>query len=113
MYMTFFAGLPCAKMISFPRNLPTFLPRPVESSNDFTSKTALSDLVFLGERGLTDLRRTAEDMLGETSTNSGACSISRVQYWILTYSVPLSPRLLIRACSEDRLQVIPSGSGEL
>src|SRR6266568_9058635 len=109
--MTSFAGSPCAKTISFPRNLPTFLPRPVESRNDFTSKTALLDLVFLGERrGLTVLRRIAEDMLGENSTGSGACSMPSIQYWILAYSVHAFSDYSL---SQRSLKAIPSGSGEL
>src|SRR4030095_13118837 len=76
MYMTFFAGSPCAKTVSFPRNLPTLLPRPVESRNNFTSNAGPLKLAFLRERrGLTGLRRTTEDTIVQNSMDYGAFSI--------------------------------------
>src|SRR3984885_954276 len=56
--MTFVAGAPCAKTISFARNVLTFLPRPAESRNNFTSNAEILKIVSLGERRVfTDLRR--------------------------------------------------------
>src|SRR5258707_13722920 len=49
--MTLFAGSPCAKTFSFPRNLPTFLPKPAESRNNCTSKAGLDSFAFLGSEG--------------------------------------------------------------
>src|SRR6202158_3079227 len=51
MYITVFAGAPCAKTVSFFRNLSTFLPRPAESRNNFTSKAGLLEFALVGERG--------------------------------------------------------------
>src|SRR6266403_1109465 len=76
--MTLFAGSPCAKTFSFPRNLPTFLPKPAESRNNFTSKTGLRKFAFLGERGAsTGTRRTASDTMHQNSmdTNPAGCAI--------------------------------------
>src|ERR1700685_1794985 len=50
MYMTCLAGSPWAKMVSFLANLPTLLPRPVESRKRFTSKTRLFDFARGGAR---------------------------------------------------------------
>src|SRR4029077_11071227 len=83
MYMTFFAGSPCAKTVSFPRYLPTFLPRPVESRNNLTSNAGPPKLTFLRERRrLTGLRRTTKDMLNQNSMDSAGCS-KPVQYLVL------------------------------
>src|SRR5580693_9326463 len=69
MYITFFAGSPCAKTVSLARNLPTFLPRPVESRNNFTSKAGLFEIAFRGERRtLKDSRRAAENAIRKNST---------------------------------------------
>src|ERR1700676_4242871 len=76
--MTLFAGSPCAKTVSFPRNMPTFLPKPAESRNNCTSKTGLPKFAFLGERGaLTDTRRTASDTMHQKSmdTHLAGCAI--------------------------------------
>src|SRR5712664_2260257 len=68
MYMTFFAGSPCAKMVSSPRNLSTVLPRPAESRNNFTSKARLLKFALGGERrALTETRRGAEDSMSQNS----------------------------------------------
>jgi hypothetical protein len=61
MYMTLCAGLPCAKTVSFPRNLATLLPRPPESRNNFTSNAGIPEFAFRGERGtLAGTRRTVD-----------------------------------------------------
>src|SRR6267143_4591894 len=78
MYMTFFAGSPCAKTVSFFRNLPTLLPKPVESRNDCASKAGLLDFAFLGERRtLTDTRRGLQDSIRQNSMEreSAECTI--------------------------------------
>ena len=49
--MTCFAGSPCLMTISFARNLATFLPRPAESRNNFTSKTGIPEFALLKEGG--------------------------------------------------------------
>src|ERR1700719_2329826 len=113
MYMTLCAGSPCAKTVSFPRNFPTFLPRPTESRNNFTSNKGLLKLAFLRERRrLTGLRRITVDMLNQNSMDFGwlfkTCPILAVQYWTLR-----PPRVLILARSEDHSNAIPSGSGAL
>src|SRR4030095_2437101 len=76
MYMTFFAGSPCEKTVSFPSNLSTFLPRPAESRSEFTSNAGTLRFAFLWERrGLTGLRRTTEGTIAQISMDSAACSI--------------------------------------
>src|ERR1700720_2224609 len=68
MYMTVFAGAPCAKTVSFFRNLSTFLPRPAESRNNFTSKAGFLEFALLGERGtLRDARLGADDTMRQNS----------------------------------------------
>src|SRR6267143_5736544 len=68
MYMTVFAGAPCAKTVSFFRNSSTFLPRPAESRNNFTSKAGFLEFALLGERGtLRDTRLGADDTMGQNS----------------------------------------------
>src|SRR6266850_404934 len=68
MYMTVFAGSPCPKTVSFPRNFSTFLRRPAESRNNFTSNTRLLEFAFLGERWTgTVARRAAEDTMRQNS----------------------------------------------
>src|SRR5690242_20475263 len=63
MYMTLFAGSPCAKMVSFPRNLDTILPRPADSRNSCTSKTGrLESTVGGGRRSLAGMRRVGKDL---------------------------------------------------
>src|SRR5580693_4580768 len=68
MYITFFAGSPCAKTVSFPRNLATLLPRPAESRNNCTSKAGLLEFAFLAE-GVTGTgtRRAAVDTIAYNS----------------------------------------------
>lgn len=62
--MTFFPGSPCAKTVSFLRNLATFLPKPAESRNDCTSKARLRKFAFVEERRVwADARRTEDTML--------------------------------------------------
>src|ERR1700731_3811314 len=69
--MTLFAGSPCAKTFSFPRNLPTFLPKPAESRNNCTSKAGIDNFAFLEEQGaFMDTRRTARDTMRENSTGN-------------------------------------------
>jgi len=76
MYMTFLAGPPCEKTVSFLRKSTTFLPRPVESRNRFTSNWGLLELVFLRElRALTGLRLTSEDTIFQNSVDFLAGSI--------------------------------------
>src|SRR6266403_3506228 len=78
MYMTVFAGAPCAKTVSFFRNSSTFLPRPAESRNNFTSKAGFLEFALLGERGtLRDTRLGADDTMGQNSMEPDAadCSI--------------------------------------
>src|SRR5271154_1966017 len=78
MYITFFAVSPCAKTISFLRNLATFLPRPVESRNNFTLKARLLDFFFLGKRRTpTDALRAAVGTIGKNimERDSENCSI--------------------------------------
>src|SRR6266436_1759276 len=78
MYMTLFAGSPCPKTISLPRNSATFLRRLAESRNDCTLNARILDFPFLGEREtLTDTRRAAEDTVRQSSmdTDSVYCSI--------------------------------------
>src|SRR6266436_1855399 len=68
MYMTFLAGSPCPKTVSFPRNFSTFLLRPAESRNNCASNARLLEFAFLGERRTgTDARRTAEDTMRQNS----------------------------------------------
>src|ERR1700683_1262919 len=78
MYITLLAASPCAKTVSFLSNLPTFLPRPVESRNDFTSNAELLEFVFRGERGvLAATRVLAEDCMPQNSirTSAANCAI--------------------------------------
>src|SRR6266849_4020023 len=78
MYMTLFAGSPCPKMISLPRNSATLLRRPAESRNDCTSNARILNFPFLGEREtLTETRRAAEDIARQSSMelDSVYCSI--------------------------------------
>src|ERR1700675_2083350 len=64
MYITFFAGSPWAKMVFFPRNCSTFLPRPAESRNNFTLKAGLLVFAFWGgRRTLADTRRGEDDSM--------------------------------------------------
>src|SRR6266850_6926367 len=68
MYMTLFAGSPCPKTVSFPRNFSTFLRRPAESRNNCTSNTRFLEFAFLRVRrtGM-DERRAAEDTIRQNS----------------------------------------------
>src|SRR5467141_3742277 len=78
MYITSFAGSPCPKTISFPRNFSTFLRRPAESRNNCTSNTRLREFAFLGERRTgTDPRRAAEDTMRQNTMkfNSVHCTV--------------------------------------
>src|SRR6267378_7590832 len=69
MYMTSVAGSPCAKTVSFPPNLETFLPRPVESRKNFTSNTGVLECAFLEEREAgAETRRVAEDAMRHNTT---------------------------------------------
>src|SRR5580704_13847108 len=63
MYITSRAGAPCAKTVSFARNLRITLPRPAESRNNFTSKVWLFEVGFWGER-----RTFAETLLRAQDT---------------------------------------------
>src|SRR5580700_7189109 len=68
MYITFLARSPCVKTVSFFRNLPTFLPKPVESRNNFTSKARFLEFAFWGRRrALPGTVRTAGDVIGNNS----------------------------------------------
>src|ERR1700722_19483850 len=103
--MTFFAGFPCTKTVSFPRNSPTFLPRPAVSRNDFTSKAGSFEFAFGGlRRGLLDTRRTAEvtiddDIMGSedrTDRPGSECAVLNSFRFLqeIPYSRVLSRRLL-------------------
>src|SRR5260370_36745984 len=88
MYITFLAGSPCAKTVSFPGNLPTFLPRPVESRNDFTSNAEVFDFAFLGRRAtatLTDTLRTDEEAIQQNSLRQDS---KTVQYCTVFFGEP-------------------------
>src|ERR1700674_4924266 len=77
MYMTFFAGSPCEKTVSFPRNFSTVLRRPAESRNNCASKAVLLEFNFWGERGtLTDTRRAAEETIGQGSMEADPADCS-------------------------------------
>src|SRR5580692_2230052 len=68
MYITCLAASPWAKIDSLRANLATFLPRPVESRNAFTSKTRLRELALFGGREtLIDTARLADDTIGKNS----------------------------------------------
>src|ERR1700728_3848782 len=74
--MTFVARSPCAKTISLARNLLTFLPRPAESRNDFTSKVEPFETFSWGERrAFADLRRVGGVGIGQTNTETTTCSM--------------------------------------
>src|SRR5882724_11726366 len=78
MYMTVFAGSPCPKTVSFPRNSATFLRRPAESRNIFTSNAGIFVFAFFRERRTgTDERRAAEDTMRQNSMESDSvhCTI--------------------------------------
>src|ERR1700675_3482723 len=76
MYITFFSGSPCAKTVSSARNLPTFLPRPVESRNNFTSKLGFFDFAFFGKRTtLTDTLRTDEAAIQQNTLSHDSKSV--------------------------------------
>src|SRR5580704_303534 len=78
MYMTFVAGSPCAKTVSFGSNLAIFVPSPAEPRNNFASNAGIRGSAFLGERRTAgDTRRTAESAIRQNSTgaNSAGCSI--------------------------------------
>src|SRR5689334_2872081 len=71
MYMTLFAGSPCAKTVSFPLNLVSFLPRPVESRNCCTSKAGLLKFSLgAGRRTAAGIRRVGEGLI-ELNFDSG------------------------------------------
>src|SRR5216684_154169 len=79
MYMTFLAGSPCAKMVSFPRNLSTFLPRPAESRNDCTLKAGVLAFALGGERRtLTRTRRGLADIIRQNSMKPDCADYSIV-----------------------------------
>src|SRR5712664_3021582 len=90
MYMTFFAGSPCAKMVSSPRNLSTVLPRPAESRNNFTSKARLLKFALGGERRtLTRTRRGLADIIRQNimKPDCADCSIvnsrgAEARFWV-------------------------------
>src|SRR5579859_271759 len=76
--MTLFAGSPCAKIVSFAAYLPTVLPRPVESRNNFASNALLPKCAFLGERrAWADTRRAELDTMRQNTIerSSACCSI--------------------------------------
>src|SRR5580658_852774 len=78
MYITFLAGSPCAKTGSFLPYSATFLPRPVESRNNFTSKARIPGFAFLLRRGTpTDTLRPGE---GIDANNSRTSIPKTVQY---------------------------------
>src|SRR6267143_784368 len=115
MYMTVLAGAPCAKTVSFFRNLPTFLPRPAESRNNFTSKAGLLEIALLGERGtLRDIRLGADDAMGQNSMepDPADCTIlnSQVPGWHSIHSLKRNSNKILRI---QWIGVTPSGPGDL
>src|ERR1700683_3516024 len=82
MYMTCLAGSPWAKMVSFLANLPTLLPRPVESRKRFTSKTRLFDFARGGAwRSLVETLRLAGGTMLNIS-RAGICeSVQNCTVW--------------------------------
>src|SRR5271157_5394538 len=103
MYMTFSAGSPWAKTVSFAGNLATFLPRPVQWRNSFTSKTGLFGFAFWGERRtLTDTRRTGRDIIFDDSTDSDDCPI-------LNSSCRSTRPLQVELFQVQRIQCITTG----
>src|SRR6476660_6445055 len=101
--MTLFAGSPCAKMVSRAANLPTVLPRPVESRNNFALNAVLSKCAFLGERRpWADTRRTWVDTMRQNNMvrRFAACSI-------------LHSTGLARAASFDGRQTLTSTADSL
>jgi hypothetical protein len=69
-------------MMSFLRNLATFLPMPAESRNSFTSNAGLFEIAFRGKRRtFTDSRRETEDA---TRNNSMASTVFNIEHPMLT-----------------------------
>src|ERR1700751_1641344 len=99
MYITFFAGSPCAKTVSFARNLPTFLPKPVESRNSFTSKPGFFDFAFLGKRTtLTDTLRTDDEAIQQNSRRRDSKTVQYCTVFGRSARHDLSPNS--RACTK-------------
>src|SRR5580658_2304251 len=68
MYITCLAGSPWAKTVSFLSNVPTFLPKPVESRNCFTSKPRLLRVARFRRRGaLIETLRLTGATIGDNS----------------------------------------------
>src|SRR5882672_5012648 len=89
MYMTSVAGSPCAKTVSFPPNLETFLPRPVESRKNFTSNTGVLECAFLEERETgAETRRVAEDAMRHNTTQLKFADCP-ILYSMCRFAVPL------------------------
>src|SRR5580658_1334917 len=79
MYITCLAASPWAKIDSLRANVATFLPRPVESRNAFTSKTRLRDFVLFGGRGtLIATLRVADDAIGKINMGRGQSICSKL-----------------------------------
>src|SRR6267378_2946018 len=90
--MTLFAGSSCAKTFSFPRNLPTFLPKPAESRNNCTSKAGLDSFAFLGSEGPSWIH---VELLG---THPNWCTLVTMLAW----SFILLHFAVSRACAKIR-----------
>src|SRR6266850_379774 len=96
MYMTLFAGSPCPKTVSLPRNSATFLRRPAESRNNCTLNAGILEFpFFLGEREtFTDVRAAAEETMQQSNMerDSARCSILNSTNRLTQPSWPVVPR---------------------
>src|SRR4029077_8491549 len=89
MYITCFAGSPCVKTVSFPLNLATFLPRPAESRNNFTSKTGIPEFAFLKE-GVTFASTALGGICGYYGIDFSTCSLLNSR--VCRHSTPTSAK---------------------
>src|ERR1700682_570911 len=114
MYITVFAGAPCAKTVSFFRNLSTFLPRPAESRNNFTSKAGPLEFAFLGERGtLRDTRLAADDTMAQNSMEPDPADCTILNSPGRSAQHPKPEAEFQQILRIQGIGVTPSGSGEL
>src|SRR6266849_7022814 len=90
MYMTFVAGSPCAKTVSFARNLFTFLPRPAESRNSCTSNAGLLRFAWGEERrAFSSTRLAAEDTMVQNSMKHANCPVGDSPFIVSTSRCPV------------------------
>src|SRR6202158_1459674 len=114
MYITVFAGAPCAKTVSFFRNLSTFLPRPAESRNNFTSKAGPLEFAFLGERGtLRDTRLAADDTMAQNSMEPDPADCTILNSPCRSAQPPQPEAEFQQILRIQGIGVTPSCSGEL